>query len=250
MVEQQFEIISFDLFNTLIHVERKPGHEWKQEIAKVWELTSDYPVDLSLDEFFQIYRKKMAAKHRRLTSPGPGEDFKEQLLSDFIEDILNDGRRDPRDLGDLAVNIATDYFRNSLDDTRIYSSVHGLLSRLKEKYKLVLTSDHSWPPNGHDILDKFGLRDYFDNIVFSGEADYRKPSPCIFDQAIEGLELSCKNKLLHVGDYYLSDIAGIISYGGEALWIDHKDGRKSLTEQELAKIYRVITAIQHFPGEI
>ncbi|MHA1450767.1 MAG: hypothetical protein ACTSP4_15270, partial [Candidatus Hodarchaeales archaeon] len=128
MIDNQFEVISFDLFNTLIYVEQKPGYEWKKEIEKVWELTRDYPLDLSLDDFFHIYRKRMATKRSRLTSPRPGEDFKEQLLSDFIEDILNDGRSNHLDLSDLAVRMATDYFKNSLKDTHIYPSVHGLLA--------------------------------------------------------------------------------------------------------------------------
>ncbi|MFW9997616.1 MAG: HAD family hydrolase [Candidatus Odinarchaeota archaeon] len=211
-----YEIISFDLFNTLVYVERKPFYDFKKSLEDIWRLVDSYSVDLSFDIFYNAYRSNYKAKQEELLAPTVNAHYKEQTLQQFIVDIFaQNNLGNSLELDELAFQMAMMYFRENLEDIYLYPEVKQLLATLKEKdYLLVLTSDHSWPPNGYDVLNKFDIGKFFENVVFSGEAGYRKPSPVIFEKAIEGIALSSRDNFLHVGDSYYSDVRGAIRLAG------------------------------------
>jgi len=68
-------------------------------------------------------------------------------------------------------------------------------------------------------LEEYGLAQYFDRIVDSGEIGIRKPDPRIFEVALAGLGVA-PERSLHVGDFYFADIVGAWRAGMHALLLD------------------------------
>jgi len=118
-----------------------------------------------------------------------------------------------------AIQIINYYFDNLLYLIHPYPGVHETLDYLADKdYKLVLTSNHSWPQNGYAVLKNHNLLKYFQKIVFSGETGWKKPSRKFFSKVFLDFDTQ-KDRILHVGDDLDRDIIGALDFGIKALWI-------------------------------
>jgi len=69
------------------------------------------------------------------------------------------------------------------------------------------------------LLDKFGLREFFDVILVSGEINKRKPSPEIFERALNALGVDAA-KAVFVGDMPGLDVKGAKDTGIKAILIE------------------------------
>lgn len=90
------------------------------------------------------------------------------------------------------------------------------LSRLKEKYPIVLVSN--FYGNISVVLDEFGLRDLFDSIVESAVVGIRKPDPRIFMLGVEKLGLTPEETVV-VGDSMTKDIMPARKAGCRTIWL-------------------------------
>jgi putative hydrolase of the HAD superfamily len=67
-----------------------------------------------------------------------------------------------------------------------------------------------------NVLDRWGVLELFDHWSFSDEVGHYKPSPVIFEHALEGLGVAA-DRAVHVGDIRRTDIAGARSMGMTAV---------------------------------
>lgn len=86
-------------------------------------------------------------------------------------------------------------------------------------YRVGLLSN--WGPTGEVVLDRNGLRPFFDDVVFSYQHGMLKPSPAIFRLAAERLGSMPANCLM-VGDNLPFDVWGALSAGMGAFWVNRK----------------------------
>lgn len=82
-----------------------------------------------------------------------------------------------------------------------------ILQELKKKYRLGLVSNFAYPPAIRQALRKFHLSNFFEVVVISGDIGWRKPSPKIFENALEALNMHA-SEVVFVGDAPFHDIAG------------------------------------------
>ncbi len=73
-----------------------------------------------------------------------------------------------------------------------------------------------------DLLERLGLRRFFQFVVVSAEEKVAKPNPRIFDIAVEQAGLA-RARLLYVGDHLGDDIGGARGAGLDAVLIDRDD---------------------------
>jgi HAD superfamily hydrolase (TIGR01549 family) len=66
-------------------------------------------------------------------------------------------------------------------------------------------------------LDRHGLLDVFDHWSFSDEVGHYKPSPVIFEHALDGLGGVAPERALHIGDIRRTDVAGAKAMGMTAV---------------------------------
>jgi putative hydrolase of the HAD superfamily len=86
--------------------------------------------------------------------------------------------------------------------------------------RLVVVSN--WDVSLNEVLDRLGLAPMLDGVVTSAAVGVRKPSPEIFERALE-LAGVAADEAVHVGDSLAEDVAGARAAGIEAVLIK-RDG--------------------------
>lgn len=92
------------------------------------------------------------------------------------------------------------------------------LRTLARNYTLVVVSDAIFSPGRalRELLERYGLKDFFSAFVFSDELGCSKPDPRVFQRAAElaGCSIS---EIVHVGDREHNDVAGPKAAGAKAV---------------------------------
>jgi putative hydrolase of the HAD superfamily len=81
----------------------------------------------------------------------------------------------------------------------------------------------NWDERLQPLLERLGLRKYFETIVISCETGFSKPSPVIFEHAARKLGLA-PEFILHVGDSAREDLRGAEAAGFQARLIERSQG--------------------------
>jgi putative hydrolase of the HAD superfamily len=111
------------------------------------------------------------------------------------------------------------------DKINIYPDVHSVLERLKDRFRLVLTSNA-----GREFIDVemevTGLGRYFDRI-FSATSDFREVKKTKgFYQRICKIVGTRPQEIVHVGDHYEFDYVVPRSLGIHAFYLDRSKEKK------------------------
>jgi len=94
-----------------------------------------------------------------------------------------------------------------------------VLRKLRGRYRLGLVSNFAIPECAWKLLDKFGLKGFFDVVLVSGEINKRKPSPEIFERALNALGVDA-SRAVFVGDTIGLDVKGAKNVGIKAILIE------------------------------
>jgi len=104
------------------------------------------------------------------------------------------------------------HWRPYLQDACTRKGAKKLLEYLKSRgYKLGVVAN-VWSGGMNPALQKLGLQKFFDTTVASVDVGFRKPSPEIFQLALDSLGLNAERAMM-VGDNPLSDIQGAHDIG-------------------------------------
>jgi len=97
-------------------------------------------------------------------------------------------------------------------------SIPKVLMNLSKKYTLMLISNTGRTPGKVllNIMEFYGIRDYFTYFVFSDEIMARKPDPRVFEYAQKLLNLE-KHEIVHIGDSVNLDFLGAKAFGFNAV---------------------------------
>ncbi len=91
-----------------------------------------------------------------------------------------------------------------------------VLDKLIAEYKLVLVSN--FYGNIETVLEHFGIKKYFQQIVESAVVGIRKPDAAIFSYGVNVLQLPAENCVV-IGDSYSKDIAPGKKAGCKTIWL-------------------------------
>ena len=104
----------------------------------------------------------------------------------------------------------------------LYPDTIESLEKLKsEQFSLAIVSN--WNSSLRKVVDGLNLTHYFEFVIASAEAGSKKPSPKIFQLALEraGVEPS---RAVHIGDTYQADILGARRAGIRGIMLDRRAG--------------------------
>ncbi len=117
-------------------------------------------------------------------------------------------------------------------------------------HRLGIVTNFQQPDIVPDILDSFGIREYFRPVVISATVGYRKPYPELFQLALTelGMEES-PERVAYVGDNLSDDIDGARYAGLSPILIDTKSQHKSHDPsvpriRSLVELPKVLQAMQ------
>ncbi len=101
------------------------------------------------------------------------------------------------------------YYKIISDQLTIFDDTEYVLSELQNAgFGIGLVSNTIFPEAYHRLdLERFGIIDYFDFMLFSSSFGYRKPHPSIYNRAIE-LSGQKADQLIFIGDRYEEDYLG------------------------------------------
>lgn len=211
----QVEAVLFDLFDTLLVLEDAEAY-YVPSLRKLWESLVNNEVKVSFEEFKQVYfevRNKFYDESR--------ESLEEPHFNVRISQTLK-RLGYGFDASDLVVVGATVAFAEEFAHyVHLDVEAVGVLRKLCGKYKIGLVSNFAIPECGRALLDKYGLEQFFDVIIISGEVNQRKPSPKIFERALKSLGVGA-SKAVFVGDMLDLDVKGPKSVGIKTVFIERR----------------------------
>lgn len=111
---------------------------------------------------------------------------------------------------------------------QLYSDVKPTLEACRARgYSLGVISD--WNVALGPLLRQFDLTQYFDCLVVSAIARHAKPSPTLYDMALERVN-AIPDYTIHIGDSYIHDVLGARAVGITPILLDRTD---SLAENKV-----------------
>lgn len=103
----------------------------------------------------------------------------------------------------------------SAEAWEVYQEVPQVLADLRALglRRIVLSN---WDERLPLLLERLGLADFFESVIFSAQVGAEKPFPVIFQRALRCLDLP-PEQILHVGDQETEDVEGARAVGMQAL---------------------------------
>ena len=122
------------------------------------------------------------------------------------------------DDNDIAVQIGDYYINYSPQQTVLLPHTIETLDYLKNKYVLHIIT------NGFEEvqlikLNKSGIMNYFNQLIFSEKVGVKKPHPLIFKKAIKNANAHVSNSIM-IGDDYYADIYGATRAGMDSIYFN------------------------------
>jgi HAD superfamily hydrolase (TIGR01549 family) len=211
-----FDVLLFDLGNTLMYFEG----DWQDVFARADSALSasleSQGVILDNDAFRGEFRARMDAYFKERET-----EFIEYTAGYILRSVLEDfGYPDiPREILDGALEAM---FRVSQAHWHPEPDLHSTLAALRgDGYRLGAVSNAADDANVQALVDKAGIRYYFDYIISSAATGIRKPDPRIFKMALGALDCP-PGRAAMIGDSLGADVFGAQNAGIFAIWLTRR----------------------------
>lgn len=203
------EAVTFDFWNTLVYEVRgelrgRRLESWSGLLEEAGFALERVQLEAVFDGAWKAY----------LTSWHANEQFQAAQAAEHI--LENLGFTVPADVREALVQAFGDAGAAGGVELHLADGVEACLHRLKDAgMKLGIICDVGFTPSSmlRDHLIRHGVLPLFDHWSFSDEVGAYKPSPAIFEHALEGLGGPVAKRVAHVGDIRRTDVAGALAMG-------------------------------------
>ncbi len=238
---KQFEVVLFDLGNTLLYFDGV----WDQVIPAMDTalLRSLQTSGYRLDE--QDFIHQVERRFAEFDAQKSGE-FLEFSTAFILRSLL----------GEMGYpEIPDAILRKAIQDMYAVSQAHwqreaDTITTLQELhaqgYRLGIISNAGDDQDVQTLIDKAGIRTYFDIILTSAAQGIRKPNPRIFYQALQHWDMPPERAIM-VGDTLGADIFGAKNAGIYSVWITRR-ASSNQPHQELMIPDATIDSLSMLPG--
>lgn len=191
------------------------GDHWSEII---WDAYMQAGVAVDKAEFREayVYAERELARERHIL---PAHDFHDMLLIKMrieLQWLAQNGHFAAASIEDYAAEIARLCYESA---RKFVTEASKVLEELAGRYPMVLVSN--FYGNIETVMEDFGIRQYFKDIIESAVMGVRKPDPRIFEHGVKALGLLPEETLV-IGDSYRKDIVPAESIGCQALWLKGK----------------------------
>jgi HAD superfamily hydrolase (TIGR01549 family) len=169
--------------------------------------------DVAKDAFLKAYTVAHE-KYRKVRY----EQFREVTNAVWVAEALcNVGFQVSAD--DYRVQAALNvFFQDFIDTLEIRAGANKLIKQAHQQYKVGLISNFTYAPVIYKSLRHLHLNDYFHAVVVSEEHGWRKPSPHIFQDALNKLQVQA-HEAAFIGDSPIEDIKGAKDAGLKTIFV-------------------------------
>ena len=197
-------------------------------------------LDMGLTFMFEVDRfgehEDLGATYHRVGGKRLSDQQVHQILCDIFQQMIADSQKPENyEIFPSVISYIQEHPESSslpADEIRILEEVFfqhekgtvpdeyvSTLRQLHSRHRLGIISD-IWSRSElfYQELDRLGIRGLFEVIIFSSEVGIIKPSPRIFQKALEDLAVEV-SEVVYIGDSLRRDIAGAQSIGMATVWI-------------------------------
>lgn len=234
-----FDVILFDLGSTLIYYDADWGETRPERdaalISRLRQAGISPDGDAFLDQFNDLLMTYFVERDTEFIEYTAGylltSLLREWGYTDVSPSVIQHALA-----GMYAVNQA--YWKLEAD---VHPTLQALLV---QGYKLGLISNTGDDTNVQTLVDRDGLRSYFDVIVTSAAQGIRKPNPRIFHIALEHWGIPAYQAAM-VGDSLGADILGARNAGLYGIWITrHADTAANRSHEDTIRPDAVINSLE------
>jgi HAD superfamily hydrolase (TIGR01662 family) len=232
--------VLFDMFDTLMLIEH--DHEfYRPSLRKAHEFLVQKGINVS----FGVFRNAYTAARDALYAEADAR-MEEPHFNLRVANAL-------RSLGyDFGVSSETvrgatlAFCKEFMNYVRIDENTKETLENLHGKYKLGIVSNFAIPECVVRLLERHNLDVLFDVVVVSGAVNKRKPSPEIFQKALEKLGVDA-SEAVFVGDTVDADIQGAKSVGMKTIFLERrsqKEAEHTYPDRTIKNLNELIAAVE------
>jgi len=206
----KIKAVIFDFIGTLTDL---VGYSLERAEDKLYRSLLKSGFILSRESFFETYNKAQQ-KHRKVRY--------QQLIEVTNAVWISEA------LGYLGYNVTPEderiktavnrFFEEYLAALKLRSSAKQILTKLYDRYKLGIVTNYTYAPVIYAALRKLEINNFFNVVIVSEAAGWRKPNPKIFHEALRTLLVDA-NETIFVGDTPSEDIDGARSVGMKTIFI-------------------------------
>jgi putative hydrolase of the HAD superfamily len=205
------EAVTFDFWNTLVYEDR--GHLRGRRLEAWAGILEDAGFACEREQLEMVYEASWERYvenwkgNQQYQAVQAAEDAIEQLGYDLPDDVRTE---------------LTEAFGRAGEEAELHltDGVEDCLRTLKDAgVRLGIICDVGFTASTllRDHLIRHGILPLFDHWSFSDDVGAYKPSPVIFEHALEGLGVPAPERAAHVGDLRRTDIAGAKAMGMTAV---------------------------------
>jgi putative hydrolase of the HAD superfamily len=232
--------VLFDMFDTLMLIEK--NHEfYSPSLKRAHMFLTKNGVDVQFKAFRDAYIKARDALYVEADAKLEEPHFNCRI-SNALESL---GYVDVE--SEVVAGATNAFCEGFMEYIRIDDYAKGVLEKLHGEYKLGIVSNFAIPECVDKLLEKHGLDVLFDVVVVSGAVNKRKPSPEIFQKALEKMGVSAENTVF-VGDTVDADVIGAKAAGMKVIFIERrvqKDAEQACPNQTIKSLSELLEAVKN-----
>jgi len=212
--------VLFDMFDTLMLIDR--DHEfYEPAVQRMHRYLGKRGVDVSYEQFETTYNAERTQLYEKadLTLEEPHFNVR---ISNTLKRL---GYSYPT-TSTVVSETTSEFYEEFMKYVRIDPDAETVLKTLHENYRLGIVSNFAIPECVYKLLRISGIDHFFEAVVVSGAINKRKPSPEIFQSALQMLGVSAAETVF-VGDTIDADIEGSKAAGMRAVYIERRVQKES-----------------------
>lgn len=208
----KYEIILFDADDTLFDFKKSEDFAIKKLVST---LDSNFNDEYIIDTYKNINTKIWVEfEEGKITSDA----LKVERFNRLVKKL---------NINSDANELCNMYVKFLGDGSFLYQETEELLSYLSKNYRIGIITNGLADVQHRRIRNSI-VSHYFEDVVISDEIKIAKPSPDIFEHALNNLSHNNKESVLMIGDSLNSDIKGGINACIDTCWFNqHKKENKS-----------------------
>lgn len=224
---KSYNTLFFDLFDTVINFNftnlpsiELNGVRSRTTSTEVYSVFNKYHPEISFEEFYLFFIESYHQfQDMKLI------DYKEFPNRDRFRLMLSNMNLDTKGpaADELADGMVAAHMDGLASAVEFPDGNQSLLNGLREAgYRMAIVSNFDYAPAAYSLIEKFGLRRFFEKIVISEEVGWRKPNPIIFRSALELLGAE-PDESIFIGDNFKADVEGSKAVGMDAVWLNSRN---------------------------
>ena len=233
--------VLFDMFDTLMLIEHEHAF-YNPSLRRTHEFLVHHGVNISFNIFKDAYVEARDALYAEADAR-----MEEPHFSLRVKNALRILGYDSAASDEILSGATLAFCEEFMNYVRIDENAREALEKLHLRYKLGIVSNFAIPECVSKLLEKHGLDLFFDVVVVSAAVNKRKPSPEIFQKALEKLGISA-SEAVFVGDTVDADIQGAKSAGMKTIFIERrpqKEAEQTFPDQTIQSLNELPAALKH-----